>query len=351
MQVKLIASAALLSLATSAASAATLGTITFSNSDHYGYFGFASTSANNTKRSFSGGPFSPLNMIGTARRIHVTGQLKTVHPDAWASSIQVQPSGGGMAGYQPSWRFSDQRKFELVDVDTTIYAPGGFDASKIINLEMFSLDAEQFVPGLDARSTLTYTFDDTFAPGSVEYSGALTTSDPTFNRPFAYEYRDGNDVPHHFPPELTGAHPYYDVQAFHVSTAGEYSMITANEYESSVVLYEGAFDPNDPLKNFKASENQSENVVRSNYFNNLPNLDDATGASMITADLVPGVNYYFVTTAFNAPGVELDGGPFVGRYRNLITGAGTVMLGQVPEPASLIALAVAAPLVRRRRTV
>ena len=329
--------------------AATIGTFTISNANHYGYFGFASTSAQNTKRSVSGGPATPPFFTGTIRRIQVTGTITAKHPEAWAESIQVQPSGPGMAGYQPSWKFSTQREFNTINVNTTIYAPGGFNASQSINLEMFSLDSEEFVPGLDATSTLTYTLDNAFAPGSVEYTGALETSDQKFNRPFQYGYRDGFDRPQLYPPELTGAFPYYDVQAFHVDTAGEYSMMTANEYESSVVLYEGGFDPANPLLNFKAAENQSENVIRNRTFNDLPNLDDAVGASMITANLVPGVNYYFVTTAFNAPGVESDGGPFVGRYRNLITGAGAVTLGVVPEPTALLALACAAPLVRRRR--
>lgn len=325
-----------------AAQANTLGTGTVTNAQHYGYFAFSSTSAQNTKATI--GPFS-----GTTRVIRISGTVTKVHADAWLSSIQVQPSGAGLATYQPWIQFSDQRDFTgTVPVTATVYAPGGIDASKAINLEMFSLDAEQYVPGVDARSTLTYTLDDAYPPGTVEYSGQLATSDPTFNRPTQYQYTDGFGVPHYFAPELTGAFPYYDVQAFSVATSGSYTIASANEFESASVLYGGSFDPANSLANVIAARNQEGNVLRSTKFNNLPYGDDAVGATSITADLQAGVQYYFVTTAFNAPGIETDGGPFIGRYTNIITGAGQVTLGTVPEPMSAIAVLPLVLILRRR---
>lgn len=333
--------------------AATVGTFTVSNSTHYGYFGFTSTSANNTKARVNA-PFSGVGFVGgTVRVIRIAGTVTKVHRDAWLSSIQIYPVGAGIAVSQPAWQFSEQRDFNgAVNVSATVYAPGGFSAGGQWQMEMFSLDSEEFVPGIDARSTLTFTFDNAFAPGSVEYSGALTTSDPKFNRPAQYGYTDGFGNPQLYPPELTGAFPYYDVQPFHVATAGRYDIVSANEFESAAVLYAGGFDPASPLKFIVKPVNQSENVLRSTALNNLAYLDDATGASLISADLVPGVQYYFVTTAFNAPGIEPDGGPFVGRYNNLITGAGQVTLGMVPEPTSLalVGLTSIAALARRRKT-
>lgn len=346
------AAVAALAFACVPAEAVTVGSFTVSNSVHYGYFGFASTSANNTKARINA-PFGSNGTVsGTVRVIRINGTVTKVNSEAWLSSIQVYPTGAGIAVSQPAWQFSEQRDFSgTVNVSATVYAPGGFNAGGQWQMEMFSLDAEQYVPGIDARSTLTFTFDNAFAPGSVEYSGALTTSDPKFNRPAQYGYTDGFGNPQLYPPELTGAFPYYDVQPFHVATAGRYDMVSANEFESAAVLYAGGFEPSKPLQFLVKPVNQSENVLRSTALNNLAYLDDATGGSLISADLVPGVQYYFVTTAFNAPGIEPDGGPFVGRYNNLITGAGQVTLGLVPEPATLAlvgSVAVVA-LGRRRR--
>jgi hypothetical protein len=105
-----------------------------------------------------------------------------------------------------------------------------------------------------------------------------------------------------------------------------------------VALYRNSFDPANPLANLMWAFDQGPNVVRNNTLNNLPFNDDATGTALIPADLVPGVQYYFVTTAYAAPGDPVDGGPFVGRYSNIITGAGNVTLGVVPEPGAGLAL-------------
>src|SRR2546423_7005882 len=103
------------SMISSRVCATTLGTATITNANHYGYYGFASTSANNTKATI--GPFS-----GTARVIRVTGTITEVHPDAWVSSIRVLPSGAALAGYQPWVQFSNQRDFSgTIPVSATIY--------------------------------------------------------------------------------------------------------------------------------------------------------------------------------------------------------------------------------------
>jgi hypothetical protein len=330
-------------LCTPSASAGTIGTATITNANHYGYFGFASTSQFNTKATV--GPFT-----GTARVIKVEGTITKVHPDAWASSIRVQPSGAALAIYQPWFQFSNQRDFTgTIPVSATIYAPGGFSLATALNLEMYSIDSEQFVPGLDARSTLTYTFDDSFAPGTAEYTGRLEASDPTFNRPIQFP----SSAPSGWTsPFLSGRFPHYDVQPFHVDTAGSYAMVTANEFESAGVLYVNSFNPASPLANVVWAFSQTANVVRNNTFNNLPVNDDATGGTVIDAALLPGVQYYFVTSAFAAPGTEPDGGPFVGRYSNIITGAGNVALGVVPEPSTalLICGLLGLALPRHRRS-
>lgn len=305
----------------------TIGTTTILDANHYGYFGFPSTSANNTKVTV--GPFS-----GTARTIRVSGTITKVHPDAWAKSIRVLPSGSALAGFQPWFQFSNQYDFNgSIPVSATIYAPGGFDLGQPMLFEMYSVDSEQFVPGLDARSTLTYTFDDEFPAGTAEYTGALTTSDPTFNRPIQFE----TNPPGYTAPFLSNRFPYYDVQPFFVDRAGNYAMVSANEYQSAGVLYVDQFDPTNSLANVVRALGQTGNVLRNATFNNLPFAGDPVGGTVIQAMLEPFRQYYFVTSAFAAPGSVPGGGPFVGRYSNVIAGEGNVTLGLVPEPQSITA--------------
>ena len=320
-----------------------LGTATVTDANHYGYYGFASTSAQNTKVNV--GPFT-----GTARVIRVSGTITRVHPDAWVSSIRVYPRSSAIATGQGWFQFSNLRDFPqpTVNVSATIYAPGGFSMAQPLNLEMYSIDSEQFVPGLDARSTLTYTFEDSFAPGTAEYSGRLETTDPRFNRPVQFPSSGPTGWTEPF---LTNRFPHYDVQPFHVDTAGRYDLATANEFECGVVLYRNTFDPASPLANVMWAFDQGPNVVRNNQLNNLPFNDDATGTALIPADLVPGVQYYFVTTAYAAPGDPVDGGPFIGRYNNIITGVGNVTLGLVPEPTCgvMVASLGCVALLRHRK--
>jgi hypothetical protein len=287
---------------------------------------------------------------GTARTIRASGTLTKVHPDAWAKSICVFPSGTALAGNQPWFQFSNQYDFTTLSVSATIYAPGGFDLSQQLRFEMFSWDSESFVPGLDARSTLTYTFDDAYPAGTAEYTGRLQSGDPTFQRPVQFP----TNPPGYTAPQWSGYTPFYDVQPFHVSTAGQYSMVTANEYESAAVLYRDNFDPLNPLQNVMRAIMQTGNVLRNDTFNDLVFNDDASGGTVITMDLLPGVQYYFVTTAYAFPGQASDGGPFVGRYSNLIVpegpNGGTVTLGVIPEPASLAGfIVIGFGLARRTR--
>jgi hypothetical protein len=306
----------------------TVGTVTITDAHHYGYFLNPTASAHNTKATV--GPFS-----GTARTIRVEGTITKVHSDAWARSIRVHPSGAALAGYQPWFQFSREYDFVgTIPVSATIYAPRGFDLSQPLLFEMYSVDSEAFVPGLDATSTLTYTLDDEFPAGTAEYAGTLSESDPTFNRPIQFE----TNPPGFTDPFLSNRFPHYDVQPFHVDTAGSYSLVTANEYESAAVLYASEFDPTDPLNNVVRALGQTGNVLRNSSFNNLPFGDDATGGTMINADLDVGEQYFFVTSAFDAPGSGPDGGPFVGDYGNIITGVGNVTLGMVPEPGLGLAL-------------
>jgi hypothetical protein len=101
-----------------------------------------------------------------------------------------------------------------------------------------------------------------------------------------------------------------------------------------------------------AAREQTGNVLRNTAFNPLPYNDDAVGGSMIEASLMPGVQYYMITSALNSSvSAEGDGGPFVGRYSNVITplGNGSVTLGLVPEPTTALVLGTLASVLLRRR--
>ncbi|MFN8371977.1 MAG: hypothetical protein U0694_03755 [Anaerolineae bacterium] len=139
--------------------------------------------------------------------------------------------------------------------------------------------------------------------GSASYSGALATTDPTFNRPL--ESGAG----------LSGLITYYDEQTFSVDVSGLYTMeMIAGAFSPGVaddgffVLYVDFVTSADPLLNWY-------------------NSDDAGGAGdlpRLVEYLDAGVNYTLVSTTFDT-GVT-------GSYSVQITGPGNVTLGRRGNP-------------------
>ena len=328
-----------------------LGTATVTG-EHWAYSGSGQgAAANNTRRTI--GPFT-----GFAKRIHITGTLTTTHSAAWPKSLRVQPSSTGLASGQPWFQFSTLSSVPngtVINVDQWAYVPkNGWDLSKPINLEMFSIDSEQFVPGRDGTSNLTYTFHDSYAPGTVEFSGQLTAADPKMPRRWLQGH---SSSPSGFGTVVDdpGRHPHHQVQPFFVSATGRYDIAQASEYEASLYLYRNAFDPNAtyPNPNILAARDGSPNVFRDTSFNSLPLNGDAVGGSSMMGTLTAGVQYFLISTALNdTVENEGDGGPFLGRYTNVIAPvghSGEVTLGMIPEPSALGAVVVLLPLLRRRR--
>lgn len=311
------------SIAEPAARAAEIGTRTNTNAQHVG------------RRGVVGNTISVFNPAtsGTIRTIHVTGTLTSTNVETWAKHLRVQPVSSGLATGQGYFQFSDLLNFTgTIPVSATIYVPGGAPANQQWRLEAYSPDSETTVPGVDGLSTLTYSFDDAFAPGSVEFGGTIFSNDPTFNRLVRF-----------FDLELSavGTNVYYDVQPFHVSSPGRYSLVTAAGFNSYVSLYGGVFNPASPLLGAIEVNDEGINVLRRPGLAAVNPDTDTSGTNLLLADLQPGVQYFFVTSGY--------GNGNQGFYNNLITGPGGVTLGEVPEPAFAAAAGLLCLAGRRRR--
>lgn len=167
---------------------------------------------------------------------------------------------------------------------------------------------------------------------SVPFAGALAPSDPVFNRPLA-----GN------PPtglSSVGTAVTFDLLPFFVTAADTFTLQTLtatvpssfNPDDTFLVLYQNAFSPATPLANALVADDDGA---------------PTGGLSLIARALTPGVQYYLVVTSY-ANGAL---GDYTGSISN--PGAGTAVLGVVPEPSSammmLAALAVGGLVVARRR--
>ena len=162
----------------------------------------------------------------------------------------------------------------------------------------------------------------------VDFSGALTESDPVFNRPFTTFSLSG-----------VGTATSYDVFNFHVTADGVYSMQTLSadtrNSDTFLALYANAFDASSPLTN-------------------LLTIDDDAGAgflSLISQSLQADVRYFLVVTTYD----NAQFGNYTGRF-DTVSGGGQVVLGDaasdVPEPATLALLPLAMlgmSLARRRQ--
>ncbi len=160
------------------------------------------------------------------------------------------------------------------------------------------------------------------------FSGALATTDPTFNRPFTTTSLSG-----------VGTNVYYDVQPFTLTLSGSTNLSTDSANftptpadDTFLCLYQTAFNPASPLTNLVA-------------------IDDDSGPgslSLITANLTAGTAYFMVITSYSN-GVT-------GTYTASITpanAAAIVVPSAVPEPGTMTALGLgiagAGPWLRRAR--
>ncbi len=166
---------------------------------------------------------------------------------------------------------------------------------------------------------------------SVPFSGALSVTDPTYNRTLS-----GNP-----PTSLSGVGTAvsYDVFPFYVTVNDTYLAETLSAAfspgtadDTFITLYQTAFNPLAALTNAVIA-------------------DDDAGAgnlSLVNKALTAGTQYFLVVTSFGNGAF----GNYSGRLDSA-TGLGQVVLGAVPElPTSammLLALALGGALVRARQ--
>ena len=112
----------------------------------------------------------------------------------------------------------------------------------------------------------------------------------------------------------------YKTFQFTVGAVGTYGFEMTGDYDSFLSLYAGAFDPAHPLANLVGLDDDT-------YANNA----FITNTSAFADDLVPGVTYTLVMSAY-ANGEA-------GFYSNAITGPGAITqvggIAAVPEPATM----------------
>lgn len=189
---------------------------------------------------------------------------------------------------------------------------------------MIHFSASKFVKF--ALSVTAFIAQTAFA-APVTISGALTASDPTFNRPSSLTVLSP-----------VGTNVAYDVYSFNVTEAGAYSFestsFSAVDSDTYAFIYQNVFNASSPTTNLVA-------------------LDDDGGdgsLSLVTTPLQAGIQYFLVFTSF----YNGDFGSYTGVF-NTVSGTGQVVLGNVtadvPEPGSiaLIVLALAGMTMLRRR--
>ena len=178
-------------------------------------------------------------------------------------------------------------------------------------------------------------------------TGTLTTSTPRYNRPSGFTSLSG-----------VGTDVAYQSFQFVVSADGTYAaeagLDSGSTLDTYLFIYDGAFDPADPLTNLYKFNDDSFSGVNL-VLSGTPAGSDSTISGTGTfedesLDLVVGTTYTAVVTSYyNATSTN---GLGVGAFRlGIGAGPGAVTpAAPVPEPASMAALGLGAvALLRRRR--
>jgi hypothetical protein len=270
---------------------------------------------------------------GIVRRVEFSGTVTNM-AGGWLLDASVLPSGAALASPQPGFAYSlNGQTFTTANVSGTMYAPGGFAASPALTFE--HADAVDNGAGADESASITYRFFDDYGPNYAEFSGNITTSDPTYRRFFM---SSGS-------PALSGngTAVRYDVQRFQVQTSGAYTISHNAGFDSFLNLYQTDFNPASPLTNAVNASDEGLQMFRGSQFGTIPSGEQSSGTGLLNnITLSAGVDYFLVTTMF-ANGTALWNG---GMYTNLVTGPGEVY---VPEPMTITSLMLLIALRRKHR--
>ncbi|GEM_PF-4055489 len=154
--------------------------------------------------------------------------------------------------------------------------------------------------------------------GSFDFSGELTSSSPTFNRPVA------NVVVAPGALSNEGTSVFYSEFFFQVDVSGRYDFVNDSSFDDFAALYRGALNPYDPLANVLIA-NDDRRFSKNAYF---------------SYDLVAGRTYDFVfTTSVNG---------VTGSFTSSIGGPGNIVAASaVPGPVAALPFALLA--LKRRR--
>lgn len=187
------------------------------------------------------------------------------------------------------------------------------------------------------------------AAQNAYFTGALSASDPTWNRPL--EGAGGLSG--------VGTNVFYDVQPFYVAANGTFTFETATlaGHDTFALIYQNAFSSATPLVNHVGSDDDFTGA-----YSILPGpyaiVGAATGAGgarpssqVLNVALLANTQYFAINTSF---GNGETGTYFSGIGGRSVTGAPIdVFLGTippVPEPATMAVLGLGAlALLRKRR--
>lgn len=120
----------------------------------------------------------------------------------------------------------------------------------------------------------------------------------------------------------------YDTYSFNIDTTGTYTFLTTAEFDSFSFLYQGSFDPNAPLSNVVAGDDDLLGLTTSGFF----------------GELTAGTPYVLVVTGYSNDSTGL--------FSSTIGGPGSIVpTPAVPEPetAAMFALGLGVLEWARRR--
>jgi hypothetical protein len=162
------------------------------------------------------------------------------------------------------------------------------------------------------------------------WSSSLDGSEPTWARPSSLTALSLNN------------NTYYDTQLFSVDVTGNYTFNSSQTYDGYIFIYTLPFTPSPAGSTTSSNPSSLANLVALNDDGGTPG-SGFTYSSTLTTTLTAGVQYLAVTSSYSNLGT--------GNYQNTIQGVGSVTLGPVPEPTSMLALGLGvAALIRRRRS-